>query len=265
MFERVSAAGVNVRTTMAATPSPSTVLLFAPSSYPYELIGKTKSWLQVTRLSRDLPTLRSLISSSALNYKYWDLNALAGNNVNSIVSPDLKSKDLQGIETILVLAPSLDYVSANELDTLYNFYLQGGKVVANTQIAEALKARMANPQLTAMTPYLTKIASPASDGSVYSTAQDVETIFSDAYQGALASFWEEVLGIEKLNGGYFVQGEQDALLYTIAPAYFDVDIPFPYEGARYDRSGRSIQGLSGSGSLNLTLHKREYARICHAR
>jgi len=200
MFERVLAAGVNIRTTTAATPSPIAVLLFAPSSYPYELIGKTKSWLQVTRLSRDLPTLRSLISSSALNYKYWDLNALARNNVKGIISPDLKSEDLQGVETILVLAPSLDYVSANDLNTLYNFYLQGGKVVAKTQIAEALKARMANPQLTAITPYLTKITSSASDGSIYSTAQDVETIFSDAYQGALASLWKEVLGIEKLNG-----------------------------------------------------------------
>ena len=61
-----------------------------------------------------------------------------------------------------------------------------------------------------------------------------------------------------------MRGERDALLYTIAPAYFDINIPFPYEGARYDRSGRPVEGLSGSGSLSLTLREHEYARISRA-
>jgi len=89
MFERVSAAGSSAREMMVAEPSPISVLLFAPSSYPYELIGQTKSWLYLSRLARDMPTFRRLISQSILNYQFPQMNALARNNVNSIVATHL--------------------------------------------------------------------------------------------------------------------------------------------------------------------------------
>jgi PKD repeat protein len=263
MFERVSVAGSSAREIMVSEPSPISVLLFAPSSYPYELIGKTKSWLHLSRLARDMPTFRRLISKSILNYRFPQMNALARNNVNSIVATHLTGADLEDMETVLVLAPSLAYVTSDELDLLYDFYRQGREIVAKEDIAEALKKQMKDPSSTAMTSYLTKITSAVSDGAVYSTSLDVETLFMDDYQGELAAFWRDVLRIEKLNRGYFVEGDGHALLYSIdpSPVSFDVDIPFTYEGARYNRSGRYVSGLSGSGTLAITIGHHEYARV----
>ena len=168
-----------------------------------------------------------------------------------------------GIGTVLVLAPSLTYVSSDELNILYDFYRQGGEIVAKADIANVLKAQMKDPRSVAMTSYLTKITSVAGDGAVYSTSRDVETLFMDDYQGELAAFWKDVLKIEKLNRGYFVQGDGHAVLYSIDPnsVSFNVDIPFTYEGAKYDRHGRYVSGLSGSGTLAVTLGHHEYARV----
>ncbi|MCK4451215.1 MAG: hypothetical protein KAX26_11540, partial [Anaerolineae bacterium] len=253
MFERVSVAGSSAREIMAlgtgsqghsvADPSPISVLIFAPSSYPYELIGQTKSWLQLSRLAQDMPTFRRLISKNILqSYKFWQMNALTRNNANSIVATNLTEARLEGMETVLVLAPSLAYVSSEELATLYDFYRQGGDIVAKEDIAEDLEKQMKDPHSTAITSYLTRITSEVSDGAVYSTSPDVETLFMDDRQGELAAFWREVLKIGKLNRGYFVQGDGHALLYSIAPSpvSFDVDIPFTYEGAKYDRHGRYV-------------------------
>jgi len=193
------------------------------------------------------------------------MNALARNNVNSIVATNLTQADLEDMETVLVLAPSLAYVTPEELAVLYDFYSQGGEVVAKADIAEALEKQMKDPHSIAMTSYLTKITSSVSDGAVYSTSLDVETLFMDDYQGELAAFWKDVLKIGKLNRGYFVRGEGHALLYSIdpSPVSFDVDIPFTYEGSKYDRSGRYVSGLSGSDTLALTLGHHEYARVYH--
>jgi len=296
MFERVSAAGVSAREVMVAGRSPVSVLIFAPSSYPYELIGQTRSWLQLSRLARDLPTLRRLISKGILeSYKFWQMNALARNNVNSIVATHLAPplspptlggmkglsppqvggmkglsppqaggmKGEEGIETILVLAPSLAYVSSEELARLYDFYEQGGEIVAKEDIAEALKKQMKDPSSVALTSYLTRITSTVSDGAVYSSSPGVETLFMDDCQGELVTFWKKVLKIGKLNRGYFVQGDGHALLYSIdpSPVFFDVDVPFTYQGATYDRHGRYVSGLSGSGALAVTLGHHEYARV----
>jgi hypothetical protein len=272
MFERVSVAGASAREIMVAGPSPVSVLLFAPSSYPYELIGKTRSWLHLTRLSKDLPTLRRLVSKSILNYKFPQMNALARNNVSSIVATHLTPllsppraggmKGGVGMETVLVLAPSLAYVSSEELALLYDFYQQGGEIVAKSGIAEALKAQMKDPRSVAVTSYLERITSGDSKGAVYSTSLDVETLFMDDYQGELADLWKDVLKIEKLNRGYFVQGDGHALLYSVDPnlVSFDVDIPFTYKGAKYDRHGLQVSELAGSGTLTVTLGRHEYAR-----
>jgi hypothetical protein len=60
-----------------------------------------------------------------------------------------------------------------------------------------------------------------------------------------------------------VEGDGHALLYSIDPSSvaFDVDIPFAYEGSKHDRSGRFMGGLSGSGSLSITLGHHEYAQV----
>jgi len=167
------------------------------------------------------------------------------------------------VETVLVLAPSLAYVTSEELAVLYDFYTQGGEIVAKADIANVLKAQMKDPRAVAMTSYLTKITSAVSDGAVYSTSEGVESLFMDDRQGELATFWKDVLKIGKLNRGYFVQGDGHALLYSIdsSPVSFNVDIPFTYEGAKYDRHGRYVSGLSGSGTLALTLGHHEYARV----
>jgi hypothetical protein len=114
-----------------------------------------------------------------------------------------------------------------------------------------------------MTSYLTKITSSVSDGAVYSTSSNVESLFMDDRQGELAAFWKDVLKIGKLNRGYFVEGDGHALLYSIdsSPVSFDVDIPFTYEGLKCDRSGHQVSELSGSGTLALTLGHHEYARV----
>ena len=171
--------------------------------------------------------------------------------------------DLEDMDTVLVLAPSLAYVSSEELAVLYDFYRQGGEIVTREDIAEALEKQMKDPSSTAMTSYLTRITSAVSDGAVYSTSRDVETLFMDDYQGELAAFWKDVLRIGKLNRGYFVEGDGHALLYSIAPSpvSFDVDIPFAYQGAKYDRHGRQVSELSGSGTLAVTLGHHEYARV----
>jgi hypothetical protein len=211
-----------------------------------------------------MPTFRRLISKGILeSYEFWRMNALARNNVKSIVATHLTWADLEGMETVLVLAPSSAYVSSEELTLLYDFYRQGGEIVAKEDIAEALEKQMEAPSSTAVTSYLTRITSEASDGVVYSTSPDVETLFMDDFQDELANFWKDVLKIGKLNRGYFVQGDGHALLYSIdpSPVSFDVDIPFTYQGAKYDRSGRYVSGLSGSDTLAVTLGHHEYARV----
>jgi len=163
-----------------------------------------------------------------------------------------------------VLAPSLAYVSSEELTLLYDFYEQGGEIVAKADIAAALRARMKDPRSEAVASYLERITSSDSKGAVYSTSLgDVESLFMDDRRGELAGFWRDVLRLEKLNQGYFVQGGGHALLYSIDPnpVTFNVDIPFAYEGAKYDRHGRQVSELSGSGTIIVTLGHHEYARV----
>jgi len=126
---------------------------------------------------------------------------------------------------------------------------------------------MKDPRSIAVTSYLERITSSDSKGAVYSTSLDVETLFMDDYRGELADFWKDVLGIGKLNRGYFMQGDGHALLYSIDPnpVSFDVDIPFAYEGAKYDRHGRQVSELSGSGTLTVTISHHEYARVYRVR
>jgi len=210
-----------------------------------------------------MPTFRRLVSESILNYKFPQMNALARNNVSSIVATHLTWADLEGMETVLVLAPSSAYVSSEELTLLYDFYRQGGDVVAKEDIADDLEKQMQDPQTTDVTSYLTKITSVVSDGAVYSSSPNVETLFMDDREGELAAFWRDVLKIGKLNRGYFVEGDGHALLYSIdpTPVSFDVDVPFTYEGAKYARHGRYVSSLSGSGALAVTIGHHEYARV----
>ena len=50
-------------------------------------------------------------------------------------------------------------------------------------------------------------------------------------------------------------------VYLDRDTSLDVDIPFAYTGSKYDRHGRYVGGLSGSGALAVTLGHHEYARV----
>jgi hypothetical protein len=248
MFHHVSGAGLWARAAMASGSEPVRVLIFAPAAHTYEAIGSTKTWLHVFS-----------------NYRLWDLNALARNDVTSDLTPHLTADKLEGIATILLLAYSPHHLSEDELSLLRTFLAGGGTVVAKRPVADLLVSALPNPQAATVTPYLTRITF-SEGGILYSSDHDVERIFSDTYRGELGGFWREVLGINKLQEGYVVASQDHVLLYNISgrPATFDVDAPFAYWGSRYHRNGSPAAELRGTSALRTTLEHHEYAWLKRA-
>ena len=243
MFHRVSGAGLWARAAMASGPEPAWVLILAPAAHTYEVIGSTKTWRHVFS-----------------NYRLWDLNALARNNVNSDLALRLTADKLEGIATVLLLAYSPRHLDEDELSLLRTFLVGGGTVVAKRPVADLLVSALSNFEINTVTPYLTRITSPR--GSVlYSSEHDVERLFSDAYREELGGFWRQVLGINKLHEGYVIASQDHALLYNIAgrPVAFDVEVPFAYRGSRHRRNGSPSGELRGTGTLQTTLEHHEYA------
>jgi len=243
MFHRVSGAGLWAQAATTSGSEPVRVLIFAPAAYTYEIIGSTKTWRHVFS-----------------NYRFWDLNALARNDVNSDLTQHLTADKLEEIATVLLLPYGPRHLSDEELSLLRTFLAGGGTVVAKRSLADLLVSALPNPQTATVTPYLTRTTS--SDGGVlYSSDHDVERIFSDTYRGELDGFWREVLGINKLHEGYVVASEDHVLLYNIAgrPVTFDVDVPFSYRGSRYHRDGSPAAELRGTSALRTTLEHHEYA------
>jgi hypothetical protein len=243
MFHRMSGAGLWARAAMASSPEPVRVLILAPAAHTYEAIGSTKTWRHVFS-----------------NYRLWDLNALARNDVNSDLTLRLTTDKLEGITTVLLLAYSPRHLDDDELSLLRAFLASGGTVVAKRPVADLLVSALSNFQINTVAPYLTRITS-SSGGVLYSSEHDVERIFSDAYREELSGFWRQVLGINKLHEGYAVTSQDHVLLYNIAgrPVAFDVDVPFAYRGSRYHRNGSPAGELRGDSVLRTTLEHHEYA------
>jgi len=243
MFDRVSGAGLWARAAMASGSEPVRVLIFAPAAHTYGIIGSTKTWRHVFS-----------------NYRLWDLNALARNDVNSDLTLHLTADRLEGIATVLLLAYSPRHLSDDELSLLRAFLMGGGTVVAKRSVAGLLASALPYAQIVTVTPYLIRITY-SGRGVLYSSDHDVERIFSDTYRGELGGFWCEVLGINRLHEGYVVASQDHVLLYNVAgrPVAFDVEVPFAYRGSRVHRNGSPAAELRGSSALRTTLEHHEYA------
>jgi hypothetical protein len=87
----------------------------------------------------------------------------------------------------------------------------------------------------------------------------VATLFEDARREVLASFWQEVLGLEAAQPGYRVIGATAAVYYQRGPqpATVGLRLPFNAAGYRFDDQARPVERLRGI-KLAATLGRREY-------
>ncbi len=96
-------------------------------------------------------------------------------------------------------------------------------------------------------------------GNLYVAQQGVPALFEDGRQEALASFWQELLGLEAAQPGYRVIGPTAAVYYHRGPepAVVSLRSPLSAAGYRYDDQARPVERLRGA-TMAATLGRREY-------
>jgi hypothetical protein len=235
MFAQVSAVLPTVRRLMDLPPSHPEVLVLAPPARSYERIGAERA-----AVSLEVQPFRRLA-------------ILARDGVSSAVVDSLGDAPLAGIRAIVVLAPTVDDLSALDAATLRRFLTSGGKVVTSPDVGKALAG------VTHAVPKLICGQMVEQWGNLYVAQKGIAVLFEDQRHDVLSDFWRVVLGLEAPQPAYRIVTDEFAFLYHIGPEPATVQLEMPFEvfGYRYDEQAQPAKRLYGS-VLTLTLGRREY-------
>jgi len=159
------------------------------------------------------------------------------------------------IRAVVVLSPSPGDLAAADLEALRGFLAQGGKVVASPEVGSVL----APADAVVAEPLPGAGGLVEQRGSLYIAPQGVATLFEEKRGEALSGFWQELLGLDRLQPGYQIRTDQVVWHYQIGrePIAVELDLPFEAVGYRYDDQGCAVERLIGS-HLRVTLGRREY-------
>jgi hypothetical protein len=157
------------------------------------------------------------------------------------------------VRAVVVLSPSLDYLSGEDLALLRGFLAQGGKVVTSPGVGASLV------DVTGASPELRCQGLVEQWGTLYVAQQGLAVLFEDVRHEVLAPFWQEVLGLASIQPGYHIVTERYAFHYHIGPGPAAVQgvLPFVGYGYRYDAQAQPVERLYGL-YLGVTLARREF-------
>ncbi|MBN1659285.1 MAG: hypothetical protein JXA93_12845 [Anaerolineae bacterium] len=259
MFAQVSAALPLLRRLMVATASPVDVLVLAPPARAHEEISAQRA-----AVIMEVHPYRKLQVVAQSGVSVAVVGALEGWKIGRVEGwkgggPDQKpAGGLEGVRTIVVLAPEIDYVNKKDVDLLHTFLEHGGMVVASAEVASALPVESGEPGVIMGGGLVERRE------TLYIAQQGVGILFETARQEALQGFWQEALGIENVQPGYRVAAGSYAFHYHIgtAPAVVDIDLAHRALGYRYDDSARPVERLYGA-HFQVTLARREYLLLKH--
>ena len=235
MFARVSASLPTLRRLMAAPAQRPDVLVLVPLAVAYQRIGAAR---EAVRLE---------------GQPFPRLAILAKENVNAAIVDSLHGWPLEGVHAVVVMSPGSEYLRSGDLEVLRGWIAQGGRLVTSRGVAEALlEIGHGEPERT-WTDLVVRW------GSLYVAEQGVPALFEDDHHDLLASFWQEVLGLEAAQPGYRVIGATAAVYYHRGsePARVSLRPPLNAVGYRYDAQAQPIERLRGT-LIATTLGRREY-------
>jgi hypothetical protein len=226
MFAAVSAALPQVREQLAQPAGQAQVLVLAPDSYAYRLLG-----------ARPATTVWDFRS-----YDFDRLRALTRNNVAAAIVSDLGDVDLTAVRAVLVLARAPDDLDALTTARLRDFAAAGRAVVASATLASSLGARV----------HYVEHGAP-------------EAAFGDSPSETERALWREALGVDAATQGYVIATGEAALLYSIAPEPKAVRASLGYAAQGYlaDSDGEPRKALATNGhplDLELSLGQFAYLR-----
>ena len=242
MFARVSATLPTLRRLMAAPARRPAVLVLAPSAVAYQQIGAAQESVRLE--GQPFPRLA----------------ILANENVNAAVVDSLRGWSLEGVQAVVVVSPGSECLQPGDLDALRGWMAQGGKLVTSRGVAEALLEPGHDDPDRAWAGLVVRW------GNLYVAQQGVPALFEDARHEELASFWQELLGLQAAQPGYRVIGPTAAIYYHRGPdpAAVSLSPPLNAAGYRYDAQARPVERLR-SAAITATLGRREYLFVTVAR
>jgi len=243
MFSRVTAAFPGLRQAMAAPASRPEVLILAPPLRAHEAIGAGRAavLLEVHPYQR-----LSILAAQGVNA------AVVGSLEGWLPAPEGEGTGA-GVRSVVVLAPSADYLAPGDLEALRQVLAAGGRVVASADVARALGS------LAPVVPQLAYGDLVERRGNLYVAVQGVAMLFEAGRDAELAALWREVLGLEKARPGYRIVTGSHALVYNRGPAAVPVELALPFQGYgyRYDEDGRPVERFYGT-ELESSLGRREF-------
>jgi hypothetical protein len=249
MFTQVSGVLPLLRQLMAGSAEvsplqghPESVLILSPPARSYEQIGAVREAV----LLEVQP--------------YQRLAILAKEGINAAVVSSLEGWSLEDVRTVVVLSPSVGYVSGGDLALLRGFLAQGGRVVTSPDVGAALAAA------THAGPELVYGGLVVRQGNLYLAQQGIAVLFEERRQDVLGGFWQEVLGLAASQPGYRIVTDRYVFYYHLGPGPVVVswDLPFEAIGHRYDDQARPAGWIHGS-TLMATLGRREYCLLQRVR
>jgi hypothetical protein len=238
LFAQVSATLPTLRRWMATAPSHPDVLILAPPARSYEAIGAARA-------------------SVLLEVQpYRRLAILAKEGVNAAVVDSLSGWSLDGVRTIVALAPQASYLTGDDLAILRGFLGQDGSVVTSPDVAVALAPA------TAAAPQQRFDGLVEQRGTLYAAQKGIAVLFEDQRHEVLSDFWQEVLGLEASQPGYRIVTNQVVFHYHVGaePVAVRWDLPFEAAGLRYDDQARPVEWIHDA-HLAATLGRREYVLL----
>jgi hypothetical protein len=238
MFQRVTDAFPMLRRLMVSKPSRPEVLILAPPSVGHEQIGAARESIRQG------------------GQPYPRLQILAKQGVNAAVVGELSGWPLDGVRAIVVLAPAVRYVSPEDAAILGEYLAAGGRVVASRDFGQALGAgtRSGGDPIAG--------GLVEQRGSLFIAPAESAVLFEENHSQDLSGFWQEVLGLNRVQPGYRIVTGEYAFLYNLGPDVTTIRSAVPYRamGHRFDEHGHPVEWIH-SPYPRATLGRREYALL----
>ena len=235
MFGQVSAILPQLRKLMLEPAASPSVLVLSPPSMTHRQIGATR---EAVRLEVQ---------------PYHRLQILAKQGVRVAIVSALDGWSLDRVQTIIVLAPSTEDVSPGDAEALRSFLRHGGRVVTSPNVGSALAGAIDAEAAQAFGELAER------HGGLYVAQKGIAVLFEDARHDVLSAFWEQLLGIERIQPGYRILSGATGLWYNPGPEPITLAklLWIGAFGFRYDDQGRRLQPVDGL-STAVSIGRREY-------
>ncbi len=236
MFNRVSSQFAAARALMMGPlSSPQVLFLRAPESQYRQIgAGKIDYWK---------PEL-----------DWAGLDVLARNGIVSVEVghwPTAWPEVWANLKTVIVLS-SPEFLNQADLKGLHDWLGGGGQVVASLGLAQTLTG--SQPSLWNGVPAVQTVGK----GRLFISREPTGTLFDSSEAATLKSFWQDLLGLKDLNGGYIVRTATSYLQYHLNRTPIAAPWPNGWESVQRYRADGQAQVFNRASWPGWALQRSEY-------